>query len=123
VAQFRLNRLLPDVDALRALERHVERQTSFVLTLGKEFIFDPLEEAADDGLDVVKPDDVDGGSPGRWKGVVYAALVRVLAMDGAPTAAEIPPGQAAIVKDTDGGGVALWYNDGGTLKRAELTAP
>jgi hypothetical protein len=39
---------------------------------------------------------------------------------GAPTTTEIPAGQFRVVKDTSGGTVKLFYNDGGVLKSVAL---
>ena len=40
---------------------------------------------------------------------------------GGPTTADIPARQAAVVKDTTGGGVRLWYNDYGRLLSVALS--
>jgi len=43
-------------------------------------------------------------------------------MSGAVTTTALPiPGTASLFKDTDGGGVVLAYNDGGTIKSVALT--
>ena len=50
-----------------------------------------------------------------------ALSVSVLTLTAAPTAAHIAPGEAALVKNTTTGFVALYYNDGGAMKSALLT--
>ena len=40
---------------------------------------------------------------------------------GLPTTSDITAGQAAVFKDTSGGGVYLAYNDAGTIKKVALT--
>ena len=58
---------------LRAYTRHQNRQNAYLAYLtapndgfGGEFIYSDISTVADDGMDVLKPDDVDVSSPGRW---------------------------------------------------------
>lgn len=46
--------------------------------------------------------------------------VYVISKAGAPTTTDVPAGEARVVKDTTGGTVKLFYNDGGTLKSVAL---
>jgi len=48
------------------------------------------------------------------------ATVVVNQLAGAPTATQIPAGYWAIYKDTTGGTLALYANDGGTIKKVAL---
>lgn len=45
----------------------------------------------------------------------------VLSKAGLPVAADIPAGIWAVYKDTTGGSIRLWANDGGVLKSVALT--
>lgn len=63
----------PGVAALRAETDHVENQMAYLLYAVSEgdggggwFSYDEASSVADDSIDVLKPDDVDSGSPGRW---------------------------------------------------------
>lgn len=40
---------------------------------------------------------------------------------GVPTTTDIPQGQWAVYKDTSGGTIKLYANDGGTIKSVTLT--
>lgn len=59
--------------ALRARTEHVADQVAYLLYLvtsgdgqGGWFYFNSTSTTADDGVDVLRPDDVASGSPGRW---------------------------------------------------------
>lgn len=59
--------------ALRALVRHEPNELRYLAYLvtagdgqGGEFVFGATETTADDGVDYLKPDNVDSGDPGRW---------------------------------------------------------
>ena len=59
--------------ALRALTSHQSQQNEYLAYLtapndgfGGEFVYDYASTETDDGMDVLKPDDVAPGSPGRW---------------------------------------------------------
>lgn len=48
------------------------------------------------------------------------ATYQINSMAGVPTATEIPSGSWAIYKDTSGGTLKLYANDGGTIKSVAL---
>jgi len=61
------------VALLRAEIAHVENQMAYLLYATSEgdggggwFSYEESSSVADDSIDVLKPDDVDSGSPGRW---------------------------------------------------------
>ncbi|MGH9461068.1 MAG: hypothetical protein ACRD5D_00540 [Candidatus Polarisedimenticolia bacterium] len=66
MAQFRLNRIRDDIASLRAFTKHRAKQTAFLWSTKTEYYFDPASTDADDGDEIIKPDDISGGSPGRW---------------------------------------------------------
>jgi len=45
----------------------------------------------------------------------------VISKAGLPTTSDIAAGQWAVYKDTSGGSVRLWANDGGVMKSVTLT--
>jgi hypothetical protein len=47
-------------------------------------------------------------------------MVGALQKSGLPTVLDIPAGVSKVWKDTAGGSVKLYYNDGGTLKSVTL---
>jgi hypothetical protein len=50
----------------------------------------------------------------------YSGGLTLQSKAGAPTSSDIPSGRAALYKNTSTGLVALWVNDGGTLKSVSL---
>ena len=67
---------------------------------------------------------IQGGSAGEYNHLNNTQLARattVINKAGAPTTAEIAAGTWAIYKDTSGGTVRLWCNDGGTMKSVLLS--
>lgn len=68
LAKYRLNRILEDVAALRAMTKHVELQSACIVVDEqiKEYWFSEISMDADDGDLFVKPDDVAVDDLGRW---------------------------------------------------------
>lgn len=65
-----------------------------------------------------------GGSAGEYNHLTNLQLARattVINKAGAPTTTDIAAGTWAIYKDTSGGTVRLWANDGGTMKSVLLS--
>lgn len=67
------DRAIPGRTSLRARTSHRDRQMAYLAFLvtagdnvGGEFIYDATSTATDDGVDVLKPDNVDAADPGRW---------------------------------------------------------
>lgn len=54
------------VVALRALTIHEDCGLATVRDTRLSYVFDSTNSDADDGADVIKPDDISGGNPGRW---------------------------------------------------------
>lgn len=61
------------VSVLRAEIVHVDNKMAYLLYAVSEgdggsgwFSYEEASSVADDSIDVLKPDDVDSGSPGRW---------------------------------------------------------
>lgn len=53
--------------------------------------------------------------------IIYTALAFAGASKaGSPTTTDLAAGRAGVYKDTTAGTVALWYNDGGTMKSVAL---
>jgi len=66
---------------------------------------------------------IQGGSAGEYNHLTNTQLARattVISKAGVPTTLDIAAGQWAIYKDTSGGTVALYANDGGTIKSVAL---
>lgn len=64
-----------------------------------------------------------GGSAGEYyhlSATQQARATTIISKAGLPTTADIAAGQWAIYKDTSGGTVRLWANDGGTMKSVTL---
>lgn len=57
----------------------------------------------------------------QWFLSVYNTISFFKTKAGIPTAADIPPGGMAVYKDTSGGSLKLYANDGGTIKSVTLT--
>jgi hypothetical protein len=55
-----------------------------------------------------------------WYLGVYNTIMFFKTKAGVPTAADIPPGGMAVYKDTTGGSLKLYANDGGTIKSVTL---
>ena len=51
----------------------------------------------------------------------YTRTTTVVSKAGTPSTSDIAAGQWAVYKDTTGGTVRLWANDGGTMKSVTLT--
>jgi len=65
-----------------------------------------------------------GGAAGEYNHLTntqHSRVIGVITKAGLPTTADIAAGQWAVYKDTSGGTVRLWTNDGGTLKSVTLT--
>lgn len=65
-----------------------------------------------------------GGAAGEYYHLTATQQARattVISKAGLPTTSDIAAGTWAIYKDTSGGSVRLWANDGGTLKSVTLT--
>ena len=54
-------------------------------------------------------------------GTVRMIQIDGFSMSADPTTSDIAAGTFALVKNTTGGGVKLWFNDGGTMKSVALT--
>lgn len=64
-----------------------------------------------------------GGSAGEYNHLTNAQLARattVISKAGVPTTSDIAAGQWAIYKNTSGGTIALYANDGGVIKSVAL---
>jgi hypothetical protein len=74
VPEYLLSRIINSHAALRAMTKHNDRQSVLVWYAAggeppgaaKYFYFDATDVTADDDVDVIKPTDIGGGSPGRW---------------------------------------------------------
>lgn len=67
---------------------------------------------------------IQGGSSGEYYHLTNTQRTRVISVvskAGVPTTSDIASGQWAVYKDTSGGTVRLWANDGGTMKSVTLT--
>jgi hypothetical protein len=65
-----------------------------------------------------------GGTAGEYYHLTNTQHTRatsVISKAGLPTTSDIAAGQWAVYKDTSGGTVRLWTNDGGTMKSVTLT--
>lgn len=65
-----------------------------------------------------------GGSASEYYHLTSTQHTRattVISKAGTPTTSDIAAGQWAVYKDTSGGTVRIWTNDGGTMKSATLT--
>lgn len=65
-----------------------------------------------------------GGTSGEYYHLTstqYSRCTGVISKAGFPTTSDIAAGQWAVYKDTSGGTVRLWTNDGGTMKSVTLT--
>lgn len=51
----------------------------------------------------------------------HTTATSVISLAGLPTTAEVAAGTWAVYKDTSGGTVRIWANDGGVMKSATLT--
>jgi hypothetical protein len=81
-----------------------------------------LGTVQDQVIDDLETDNVAwSGTPSRaWRrGHYYNLHTRTKA--GTPTTSDIPDGYWMIYKDTSGGSIRLWVNDGGTMKSVTLT--
>lgn len=64
-----------------------------------------------------------GGSAGEYNHLTNTQLARattVISKAGVPTTSDIAAGQWAIYKDTSGGTIKLYANDGGVIKSVAL---
>ena len=57
----------------------------------------------------------------NWFKDTHRAITQYYTKAGVPTAADIPPGFFAIYKDTSGGTLKIYANDGGVIKSVTLT--
>lgn len=62
-----------------------------------------------------------GGGSYHLSNTQYTRVSSVISKAGFPTTSDIAAGQWAIYKDTSGGTVRLWANDGGVMKSVTLT--
>jgi hypothetical protein len=66
---------------------------------------------------------IQGGSAGEYNhlnNLQHSRVIGVISKAGLATTADIAAGQWAVYKDTTGGTVRLWANDGGTMKSVTL---
>lgn len=56
-----------------------------------------------------------------WLNKLRTYVIQYSEKAGPPTTDEIPPGEWAIYKDSTGGTLKLYANDGGTIKSVTLT--
>lgn len=56
-----------------------------------------------------------------WNNQLRRAVQNFYVKAGPPTVDQIPPGQWALFKDTTGGTLKIYANDGGTIKSVTLT--
>jgi hypothetical protein len=64
-----------------------------------------------------------GGTSGEYfhlTSLQHSRATTVISKAGLPTTSDIAAGQWAVYKDTGGGTVRLWTNDGGTMKSVTL---
>lgn len=73
ISEVSANRAIAGRTALRAITSHRDLQLAYLSylatpgdTSGGEFLYDATSTAEDDGVDVLKPDNVDAADPGRW---------------------------------------------------------
>jgi len=66
---------------------------------------------------------IQGGTAGEYNHLTNLELARlsVISLAGLPTTSDIAAGKWAVYKDTSGGTVRLWTNDGGVMKSVTLT--
>ena len=57
----------------------------------------------------------------NWFKDVFNAITQYRYKTGIPTTADIPPGFFVMYKDTSGGTLKIYANDGGTIKSVTLT--
>lgn len=57
----------------------------------------------------------------NWFNDTYVAITQFKTKAGVPNGTDIPPGFFAIYKDTSGGTLKIYANDGGTIKSVTLT--
>jgi hypothetical protein len=57
----------------------------------------------------------------NWFKDTFTQITQFRTKAGIPTATDIPPGFFAIYKDTSGGTLKIYANDGGTIKSVTLT--
>ncbi|MCE5281954.1 MAG: hypothetical protein LLG93_07605 [Deltaproteobacteria bacterium] len=62
-----------NIVALRALVHHDDEQEILVLDVGDSYLYESSSSAADDGVKVIRPTNVDAGDPGRWLKVMKQA--------------------------------------------------
>jgi hypothetical protein len=63
----------------------------------------------------------DMGVPSRRLNSAHIAQMQTQTKAGTPTTSDIPAGFWMVYKDTSGGSIRIWANDGGTMKSITLT--